>query len=411
MQTKNLKIGITINVGDDGKVDFWSNGLVQNIIMVAKLLKSSTKKYKVTLLNTNANAAAVTMPFDLKEYPIKSYAKYSSKQDLIIYLGCVVADEDIAGLKAKNPRFKSVSYVGGNPYVMEMERIMFKNHFQNPGDAEYAPFHNTLCDEVWMVPQQERQNRGYLSVMHRTPAIAVPFVWDKMFVEREADFIDTSYQSENADAFKEPSYYQHTDLPKRLCVFEPNINVVKWSMIPVCIAEAFYRTNDKNKERILRMSVTNALKVAETPAYNSLIVKMDLHRDTKLFVENRYAMPFFLSQHTDIVVSHQWENPLNYAYLDALYLGFPLVHNAWMIKDAGYYYEGFDVDSGVKQLGKAIYKHNQDEYDIRSEAVLTRYSADTPVLIEQYDKLIDNLFNRPGANFKTTYDCKTNLLK
>lgn len=405
MQTKNLKIGITISVGDDGKVDFWSNGLVQNIIMVAKLLKSSTKKYRVTLLNTNANAATVTMPFDLKEYPIKPYAKYSGKQDLIIYLGSVVSDAEVATIKAKNPRFKSVVYLGGNNYVMEMERIMFQG-----GGTEFIPLHNTVCDEIWMVPQQEKQNKGYLSVMHRTPAIAVPFVWDRMFVEREANFIDTSYQSGTADAFKEPSYHQHTDLPKRLCVFEPNINVVKWSMIPVCIAEAFYRTNDKNKERILRMSVTNALKTAETPAYNSLIVKMDMHRDGKLFVENRYAMPFFLSQHTDIVVSHQWENPLNYAYLDALYLGFPLVHNAWMIQDAGYYYEGFDVDAGVKQLGNAIYKHNQDEYDTRSEAVLTRYSADTPALIAQYDKLIDNVFNRPGANFRTKYDWKTNTV-
>jgi hypothetical protein len=121
-------------------------------------------------------------------------------------------------------------------------------------------------------------------------------------------------------------------------------------------------------------------------------------------------MPYFLSQHTDIVVSHQWENPLNYAYLDALYLGYPLVHNAWMIKDAGYYYDEFDVDSGVKQLTKAIYKHNQEEYDLRSEKVLKRYSSDTPELIEQYDKLIENLFNNPGANFKTKYDYKTNTL-
>ena len=404
MQTKNLKIGITINVGDNGKVDFWSNGLVQNIIMVAKLLKQSRKKYRVTLLNTNSNAADIEMPFDLKEYPIRSYAEESRKMDLIIYLGCVVPDEDVQALKDANPSFKSVVYLGGNNYVMEMERIMFQG-----GGEEFVPLHNSACDEIWLVPQQERQNKGYLSVVHRTPAIAVPFVWDRMFVEREADMIDAGYQ-DGSETYKEPSFYQHSDKPKRLSIFEPNINVVKWSMIPISITESFYRKNAKNQKNLEFLSVTNAFNVGKTPAYISIVSKLDIYKAGKLFVENRYAMPYFLSQHTDIVVSHQWENPLNYAYLDALYLGYPLVHNAWMIKDAGYYYSEFDVEDGVKQLTKAIYKHNQEEYDLRSEKVLRRYSSDTPELIEQYDKLIDNLFNNPGANFKTKYDYKTNTL-
>lgn len=404
MQTKNLKIGITINIGDDGKIDFWSNGLVQNIIMVAKLLKQSKKKYKVTLLNTNQLAGEPTMPFDLKDYPIKAYAENAKDMDLIIYLGVVVPDADVQALRDANPNFRSVCYLGGNNYVMEMERIMFQG-----GGEEFIPLHNTACDEIWMVPQQERQNKGYLSIVHRTPAIAVPFVWDKMFVEREADLIDASH-SQGDPAYPAPSYHQSKPGPKRLSVFEPNINVVKWSMIPISIAESFYRKSPENKEAIQFMSVTNGLKVGSTPAYASIVSKLDLHLDNKLFIENRYAMPFFLSQHTDIVVSHQWENPLNYAYLDALYLGYPLVHNAWMIKDAGYYYKEFEVEDGVEQLTKAIYKHNQKTYDTRSEKVLRRYSSDTPELIEQYDKLIENLFNNPGRNFKTKYDPKTNTL-
>ena len=404
MQTKNLKIGITINVGNDGKIDFWSNGLVQNIIMVAKLLKQSKKKYKVTILNTNQEAGTPDMPFDLKDYPIKPYHEHAKDMDLIIYLGVVVLDEDVRALKEANPNFRSVCYLGGNNYVMEMERIMFQG-----GGEEYVPLHNTECDEIWMVPQQERQNKGYLSVVHRTPAIAVPFVWDKMFVEREADMIDNSNR-QGDPSFPAPSFHIPSTGPKRLSIFEPNINVVKWSMIPISITEAFYRKNDQNKEMIQFLSVTNATKVAATPAYSSILGKMDLHLDGKLFIETRYAMPYFLSQHTDIVVSHQWENPLNYAYLDALYLGYPLVHNAWMIKDAGYYYKEFDVEDGVEQLTKAIYSHNQKAYDRRSEKVLRRYSSDTPELIEQYDKLIDNLFNNPGRNFKTKYDPKTNSL-
>jgi hypothetical protein len=114
---------------------------------------------------------------------------------------------------------------------MEMERIMFQG-----GGEEFVPLHNSACDEIWLVPQQERQNKGYLSVMHRTPAIAVPFVWDRMFVEREADMIDAGYQ-DGSETYKEPSFYQQSDKPKRLSIFEPNINVVKLSMIQISITE------------------------------------------------------------------------------------------------------------------------------------------------------------------------------
>ena len=36
----------------------------------------------------------------------------------------------------------------------------------------------------------------------------------------------------------------------------------------------------------------------------------------------------FLSENTDIVLSHQVHNELNYLYLDALYAHYPLVHNS-----------------------------------------------------------------------------------
>jgi hypothetical protein len=49
-----------------------------------------------------------------------------------------------------------------------------------------------------------------------------------------------------------------------------------------------------------------------------------------------------LGREVDAVITHQWENDLNYLYWDVLSLGYPLVHNSSRIKDAGYYYPDFD---------------------------------------------------------------------
>ena len=64
--------------------------------------------------------------------------------------------------------------------------------------------------------------------------------------------------------------------------------------------------------------------------------QLDIVRNNKTTFENRFPMAWFLCEHTDVVLSHQWENPLNYAYLDAVYMGYPLVHNAHLFKNGGF---------------------------------------------------------------------------
>jgi hypothetical protein len=123
---------------------------------------------------------------------------------------------------------------------------------------------------------------------------------------------------------------------------------------------------------------------------------LDIYNENKVSLLGRYATPYFLSTYTDIVLSHQIYNPLNYAYLDALYLGYPLVHNADMIKDAGYYYQGFDVDGGKEKLLYALTEHdnNLEEYEEKSKKVLDRYLPTNKESIFIYDNLIMDVLNK-----------------
>ena len=112
-----------------------------------------------------------------------------------------------------------------------------------------------------------------------------------------------------------------------------------------------------------------------------------------------------------MLICHQLLNPLNYLYLDAAYLGYPVLHNAPMCKDLGYYYEGSDTVKAAEILNHILTEHdkNIDAYNERNDKVLQRYHIDNEEVVETYDRLIEGLFN--GGNKGLVYDPATNLYK
>jgi hypothetical protein len=213
-----------------------------------------------------------------------------------------------------------------------------------------------------------------------------------------------------AGQFKKDWKYELGKEKKILGIMEPNLNIVKFSLIPTMIAEECYR-GEIGKKHIEKLRITNSDPVKTNKEFMSMINTFDLRKDNKISAETRYQTAYMLTQHLDVLICHQILNPLNYVYLDAAYLGYPVLHNAPMCKDLGYYYEGSDTSDGAKQLDYILTQHDQniDQYNERNDKVLMRYHADNPKLIKTYDKLIHNLFN--GGNHGLEYNPSTNLYK
>jgi hypothetical protein len=149
--------------------------------------------------------------------------------------------------------------------------------------------------------------------------------------------------------------------------------------------------------------------VAKHKGFLSTIETFDLFKDKKIFAEKRYQTAYMLSQHADILICHQLLNPLNYIYLDAAFMGYPVIHNAPMCKDIGYYYEGSDTGKAGELLTWVLENHdkNLQEYSERNAKGMFRYLSSNTAVIKSYDDLIFNLFN--GGNKNLIYDEKTNL--
>jgi hypothetical protein len=316
-------------------------------------------------------------------------------------MGAQIFDYQLETFKRSGTNKRVVSYKCGNNYVIHMENILFR-----PSEDKKFQYEKQY-DEIWYVPQQDEVNSGLYKTLYRTNAFAVPFIWSEKFLFEAVRDIHKGFKS---GKYIKDWQYDNTKEKKILGIMEPNLNIVKFCLIPAMIAEESYRTVTGRKH-IEKLRITNATTVSKHKEFMSIINTFDLFREGKVSAESRYQTAYMLTQHLDVLICHQLLNPLNYLYLDAAYLGYPVLHNAPMCKDLGYYYEGSDTVEASKMLNHILTEHdkNIDGYNQRNDVVLQRYHIDNTDVIETYDRLIEGLFN--GGNKGLVYDPTTNLYK
>lgn len=405
--TQNLRIGITLALKRYDE-SIWTNGIKLNVLILLHLLKNSKKNYDVKILNTSNpspdDTTARRKPSYLEDVEIVELAgdQILNDLDLIIVMGSQMHEETILKFKAIKPSNRVIAYKCGNNYLISAESCIFKNEEIKNYQIE------TSYDEIWHIPQLLETNPSFFKTLYRTNVVQIPFVWHEKFLESSLKEIDESFKR---GRFKKDSKY----IPKKekvICVMEPNINIYKFCLIPILIVEESFRT-EVGKERIKDLMVTNANELKDKDAFKGIVKHLDIFKAGKISAESRYQISFFLSQHADIIISHQMCLPLNYLYFDACWMGYPVLHNAPLVKDMGYYYEGFNVDEGRDVLNDILLHHDEriDEYMTRSKGAIERYHADNIDLIETYDMLIENLFSstrEDSLNAKLKYNPQTN---
>jgi hypothetical protein len=392
-----MKIGITLGIQAEYE-SMWVNGIKLNAILLAHALKQIPNT-EVYIMDTSGKIKDLTkVAWDTNQFPVKNYYQFHKEIDLLITLGTSLPLSMIQDFKKYGDK-RVIKYQCGNSYVIDMERSIFRT------EDTLAPW-DLGADQIWYVPQQGYQNHDYYKIAYRNDfVIPVPFVWDPMFLNVSA--------ARNKQAGKKLPFYVpgKKNSEKKLNVFEPNMNVVKYAMVPIMMAEQAFRDGTEFET----LFVSSGNRLLKNTYFKSMIKHFDIVNNPggpKIKFTSRYPIVHYLSESADIVLSHQWENPLNYAYLDVAYFGFPLVHNADMVKDLGYYYPDFNILEGTKQLKLAIEEHDDNikEYKERTQNVLRRYTIDNKEMIDTYAKLIENAFGAKHE-FSYEYDWQTNVYK
>lgn len=407
----SINVGIIVIVKPEESV--WKNGILQNCVYFYNLLEKIPFINEVKFLQCSDEDMFKEKPFPLKDYKYEflndnTIKKVKEEYRLLFSLGAIPPDNIVIDYK-ENKHNKFVQYKGGNEFMNTIESILYGQYLGWPNvklkQHKYTPI---PCDEVWIVPQQEHHNLSYSTIKHKADTRVVPFVWDSQFIDDAANNLAN-------DEINNPGCsldFHKKDFSNgwNWVSFEPNMSVLK-NMVPIIYTcEYFWQTSD-NRSNIDKFMMTNASGHMENESLKQMVYGLDIFKDKKITFESRYSTPYMLWRFGHAVISHQWGNALNYAYLDACHFGIPLVHNAHLCKDLGYYYEEWDLIGAAKLMEQVMNSHMKNVgYRDHQRAILKRYTIENEMMIEQYDMLIRNLFNKNMFHDMRKYNYHNNLM-
>lgn len=373
----SLKIGITFN----SNVPLWNNGVNQNAIYLANLFNSIG--YDTVLIHPKKED--IDKIRDIKTITLD--ASFNVSFDIVVQLGFAMHQQFYDKYILKNPNIKLVAYECGNKFIMDMEATIFKHDQQNIIEDRAVP------DQIWSIPQMENTNLSYYKFINgQDCATVVPFIWEPFSINMKI----------------EQEGYSKAYIPRDLTkigVLEPNISVMKNSILPMIAIDSAYKSGATIEQVILFSS--EKIRFSET--FKSLVSKTKLAKDGIMLANARKNTIDVINNMIDFVVSWQWENNLNYLWLELAWLGYPILHNGNLCQDIGYYWEGFSVESAEKQILNILQYHNDNENYLRDNRKnIHRYTHENDNLKKDYLRLIENLVSNKFEKF--TYNWQTNSI-
>lgn len=370
-----LNVAITMNVQRDATQSIWYNGANQHCVYLYMLLKQSPLIGEVWLAHDDGvTDYPQALMMDAFGDALRPLSAVVHQTDLLIEMNAFIDSTHTDAVRRRGG--KCVSYRFGNDYVIAVETINFeKNAWRpNPNRVQF--------DEIWTNPQHMHTCAAYFQAVYRAPVIELPHIWSPYFIERSLD----------ADPELKARFgYRNHGIAKRIAFFEPNLNVVKSSIVPMLAANACYV---EHPELVEHVYMTNTFDKKENVAFKHLALGLEMVRDGKATADVRAPFVAWAAHHTDIVVSHHWENGLNYLLYDALYGNYPLVHNSPFLRDVGYYYPDFEIFDAARAIATAAQTH---------DARLDDYAAAARRCLHQVDTLAEHNVHAYSAQIRQLF--------
>lgn len=334
--TNKKYVGLTIN----NKVDeIYTCGINLNIYFWYDFVKLCG--YEPILISHNINKQYVKI-FD-KNYNIidaKNASSYHLFNDLKLYINIGLSITFLTQY-LKN-KVKIVDIILGSIFYNDILNLVGKDCI-NTSEVLID-----LFDEIWISPHFEFSIE-YLKERYRTDKIYVcPYFWEPYNLK---NFQLLEFNKDNV----------------QVAVIESNLNFYKHCVVPIMIA-------DKKHEYIKNMKVYGSLQFKENNFFKSLVLNTDLQKNQKISFEGRYAFNHIFNKLSNCVISFSQDCDLNFVSFECMYLGIPLIHNSYMLKDYAYYYDKMSIEDASNHLESICKNFNKNEYIEKNKPILNKYS-------------------------------------
>ncbi|KVD75512.1 hypothetical protein WI89_08125 [Burkholderia ubonensis] len=270
---------------------------------------------------------------------------------------------------------RAVSMRMANDYVIDLERMLFQPPLLMPStEVRY--------DAVWTLPAYERIGASYWHSTFRAPVRIVPPLWSPVLIEREAR------QRPHAPPFN----YRPARQRWRVAVFEPDHSLVESTCVSLLCCEALHRENPAALDQV---RVFNTQHLGGHRGFVDFIRTLDLGRHRLVSLEGRFPFAHLVAGEFDAVVCHQWESAPHARHYEALWGGYPMIHNSSWLGACGYRYTDFDSEAGGRALRRAVCEH---------DGALDTYRRQARKFLRRLDPLDDTNVQAYGAALAALYE-------
>lgn len=364
-----MKIGITIDLS----IAFWANGAQQNIVFLNHLLSASKDNQCFYIADGDPNRKLSKNEPSIMLNTLMGDKKI--KLDVLIVAGAMFDQRVYDELKRRNKNLKIILIHCFNKLMDDIHYTINNNETNvDPGEK---PNH---LSQIWILPHHEFSVEYIKAYYNFDDVRKVPYIWSSFFVDQKMDELmnkgtDLTFKSKDIN---------------KICIFEPNFSHIKSCIVPLMICEKFEQLFPGELESV---NVFSCERLREKKFFNKYVKRLSLlGKDKNLcYFNNRWSTLAGLTRWGNTVVSHQMNNALNYAHLEVLHLGLPLIHNSEELMDLGYYYPDFNINMAAKQLKNALLNHSetlmQYKNDVRSE--LAKFNPRFQSNIDAYNNLLN----------------------
>ncbi len=369
---KDRKIGIVINSNNQ----IFSNGIIQNAYFLFDCLERIGLKCQ--FLSTESSPTT----FGYRDLTIKPISLNELEFDASEFHTIITVTNGITqdeyDMMKKNKVFV-ISFICGNQLLYHLEE--FVRGSVVPGVCTYIG-KGVCCDEVWAIPSLE-YSLDYISIIRDKPVFLAPHLWAPTFLIADA----ARRKKKETDLYFD--CLTHVGKEIEVLILESNIHLSKASWLPIVSCEKLNKEDDSLIETVYAFNFPDHA--------HSYKMVGDLSINKKLRKFKRLAMPEIMLHFNEkssfpIIVSHQTQVTLNYLFYEALYFGWPLVHNSPALEDCGYYYPENDIVACADAIKYAYNHHNKniDLYIERAKAYLARVDPANETVGKKINGLINS---------------------
>lgn len=372
-----MNIGIISNFSKSP----YSNGLTQNVISLESVLRGCG--FNVKFIDVSSFTKSKKIHKQSAEYLKKSSViqlrdikKHVLNLDILFNPAAFIDPPAIESIRKLNKKCKFVSIKYGNNTVARMQRWPITGEEKGASVTRVPDnfYDMTLLSPHFYYAMQAEQ------VVNNNEVGTIPYIWSPEIIKAKAKSFNIK-----------DLYYKKTSV-KNILVAEPNIEMSKNLFIPLLTLTHILKNNPNCFNEA---TIASSIEMLQSKSIKDFILNnLQLYKFPKrIFFDERRAIPLTLNKYNPLILSCQVFCELNYLYLEALYYGYPLVHNSNMLKNAGYHYNGLDCISSANITQNVLESHddNLEKYLEESKQIAYEYDPINPIVIKKYQELCEKI--------------------